>query len=150
MRAYLISLAAVALMLLAPSAHAQSVDPLCHSDTIAPVVVTMSDGRTIRGTLLCVSTEEVVLTQNGATVTARLSSVRKIQTRPDPVWDGALKGAAIPAILWAVFCRDNPGAMLQAAAAYGAIGLTLDGLQKNARTIYARERSASLTWRIRF
>ena len=145
--------------------YAQDVQGACHS--VSPtrrVEVAKTAGPSVRGTLLCISADEVVLAQNGHTVSTGLGDVRWIRTRPDPVWDGAVKGAVVPLVMWAVFCRDcDVAPMLRGVAGYALIGLAWDSLQRNTTTIYAAGRiepaktfstatgpSASIKWRIAF
>jgi hypothetical protein len=148
-----ISTIAVAAILMANVAAAQ--EPPCHS--ISPtdrVAVTMEDGTSVRGTLLCLSDQAVRLARDGQTIDTPLAGVRRIETRPDRVWDGAVKGAAIPLFLWAVFCHGCEGEgefFFKSAVTYSLIGLTWDALDTNRKTIYARpSRSASLAWHVRF
>jgi hypothetical protein len=138
-------------------APAGAQEKACHP--ISPtdrVTVTTTDGASISGTLLCLSDQAAaVLARDGQLLETPLAQIRRIQTRPDSVWDGALKGAAIPLILWTVFCHGCDGAaepLMRAAGAYGLVGLTWDYLQSNQKTIYSgsARRSPSLAWRVRF
>jgi hypothetical protein len=112
----------------------------------------MTDGGTVRGKLLCLTTDEALLVQDGHTAATPLAAVKRIETRADPVWDGAVKGGVIPLALWAAFCHacSDTGPLLRAVAAYAAIGLTWDSLQRNTKTIYVGRGSAALTWSVRF
>jgi hypothetical protein len=113
----------------------------------------MVSGESIRGTLLCLTDDAVRLVRDGRTAETALSEIRRIQTRADPVWDGAVKGAAFPLIMWAVFSHDSDsfGFMMQSAGGWALIGVTLDALQTNKKTIYSGgARSASFAWRVRF
>lgn len=137
----------------ATAARAQTRDEPCHPvSPTSRVVVRMHDGASISGTLLCLTRDDFVLAQNGSTATLPLAAVRRIDTRADPVWDGALKGAAIPLIAMAVFCMGECelGAAVRAAAGYGLIGLTIDALQSHRRTIYVGRPAPSIRWRISF
>jgi hypothetical protein len=133
-------------------AQEKSCHPVSPTDR---VVVTMTEGTKVVGTLLCLNDEAAaVLARDGQIATTPLSRIRTIRTRPDPVWDGALKGAVVPLIFWVVFCHGCEGAtgpVLKAAGTYGLMGLTWDALQTNQKTIYAGSgRSASIAWRVRF
>ena len=143
----------VSLTVLATSARAQEAATPCRpvSPTLR-VTVAMQDGLSLRGTLLCLTDEDFVLAIDGRTTTAPLARVMRIDSRRDPVWDGAVKGAAIPLILFAVFCNSECDAkpVLKAAAGYGLIGLTLDALQTNSKTIYSGRPRAAVGWRLRF
>jgi hypothetical protein len=144
------------LITICSSAAADAQEKSCHP--VSPtdrVMVTMSDGARLVGTLLCLGDEAAaVLARDGQIATTPLSRIQTIRTQPDPVWDGALKGAIVPLIFWAVFCHDCDGAagpFLKAAGTYGLMGLTWDALQTNQKTIYAGSgRSASIAWHVRF
>jgi hypothetical protein len=136
----------------AATAGAQESTP-CHP--VSPterVVVTTSAGKTIRGTLLCLTESELLLTGDGQTTRTSLDTVRRIVTTPDPVWDGAAKGAVIPLVIWAVFCHGcEPEYFLRSALAYSLIGVSLDALDSNRKTLYrGSDRTASVAWRFRF
>jgi hypothetical protein len=98
--------------------------------------------------------QDVLLVRDGQVTRTPLDSVGRIVTPPDPVWDGAAKGAAIPLILYAVFCHGCEGGgefILRSTLAYSAIGLAIDALDTNRKTLYKGSgRSASVTWRIGF
>lgn len=133
-----------------PAAHAQQAP--CHP--ISPtdrVVVTTADNTKVRGTVICLTDQSVMLLRDGMTTETLLREIRRIDTRPDPVWDGALKGAVIPLIMWAVFCHDcDADLWLKNVAAYSMIGLAWDAAQRNTRTIYAGRPVASIAFPIRF
>ena len=137
----------------AATAGAQETPAPCHP--VSPterVVVTTNTGSTIRGTLLCLTESELLLTGDGQTTRTSLDTVRRIVTTPDPVWDGAVKGAVIPLVFWAVFCHGcEPEYFLRSALAYSLIGVSLDALDSNRKTLYrGSDRSASVAWRFRF
>ena len=141
----------VALAFFLPSsAHAQQAS--CHP--ISPtdrVVVTTEDGAKVRGTVICLADQSLVLLRDGVTTETPLSQIRRIDTRPDPVWDGAVKGAIVPLVLWAVFCNDCDSELwLKNIAAYSMIGVAWDAAQRNTRTIYAGRPVAAVGWRVRF
>lgn len=146
--------------------RAQDLDT-CHA--VSPterVVVTTDTGSRLRGTLLCMNDKEIVLAGGVGTAHYALDSVRRIATRADSPWDGAARGAAVPLILFAVFCRGEcpAEAVGRTVLAYGLVGLTLDALRTERRTIYAagstamrpasagqgRLPGATLSWRVRF
>jgi hypothetical protein len=134
-------------------AQAQPAREKCHP--ISPterVVVTAADGRTLRGSLLCLGERDLLLAADGVVTRHPLSDVRRVVTRADPVWDGAAKGAAIPLVVWAVLCRQcDSGTLLRATATYGLIGLAFDAIDSNRRTVYAgRPAAPTLAWRVRF
>lgn len=133
-------------------ASAQDAGAPCHSvSPTARVIITTTDGGTRRGTLLCLAADEAWLLRDGETTATPLADVQRIETRADPVWDGAVKAGVIPLILWAVFCPQcDAGVMLRGVAGYAAIGLTWDSLQRNTETIYVGRGSAAVGWRVRF
>jgi hypothetical protein len=142
-------------VLLLPATPALAQDPPVACRPVSPtprVVITMTDGGTMRGTLPCLTADEALLVQDGRTAATPLAAVTRIETRADPVWDGAVKGGVIPLALWAAFCHDcgDTGPLLRAVAAYAAIGLTWDSLQRNTKTIYVGRGSAAFTWSVRF
>lgn len=147
-----IVLAAAAVLIVAVPAQAQQAP--CHP--VSPtdrVIVTTANGESLRGTLLCLTDDAVRLARDGRTTETPLSEIRRIDTQADPAWDGAVKGAAIPLIIWAIFSHDADSlpTFLRGAAAYAVIGGTWDALQTNRKTIYVGTgRSASFAWRMRF
>jgi hypothetical protein len=150
------NLIAILVALLASAAPVFAQEKRCHP--VSPtdrVVVSTTDGRQISGTLLCLGDDAAaVLARDGKLTDTPLAEITRIRTKPDPVWDGGVKGAAIPLILWAVFCHGCEGAaspVLKSAAAYGLIGLAWDALETHQRTIYRGPRGApSMAWRLRF
>ena len=138
------------------TANAASAQDLtgCHSASpTVHVVLKPVIGPSIRGTLLCISSDEVVMARDGTIVRTPLDTVRRIHTPADRVWDGALVGAAIPLILAAILCDGycDAGSVLKVAGTYGLIGLTVDAIDSHQKTIYARSRPrASIAWRVRF
>jgi hypothetical protein len=116
------------------------------------VVVDTSGGQTVRGTLMCLSENGAWLMQDGRLSQIPLDGIRRIQTTADPVWDGAVKGAVIPLIIWAVLCHDcSAEPMLRSSLAYGLIGLVVDGLDSNRKTLYrGGGRSVSVGWTFSF
>lgn len=133
-------------------AQEQSCHPISPTDR---VIVTLAGGAKIHGTLLCLTdAAAAVLARDGNISETPLSRITRIQTQPDAIWDGAVKGASIPLIFWAILCHGchaPAGPMLRIAATYGLIGLTWDALQTNQKTIYSGRVSApTLAWRLRF
>jgi hypothetical protein len=145
---------AIAAVLFVAAAPAQAQQASCHP--VSPtnrVVVKTADGASIQGTLLCLTDDAVRLLVDGQATETPLAQIKRIETSADPVWDGAVKGAAIPLVFWALFFHNSdslPG-FLRGAAGYGAIGAIFDSLQTNRKTVYAGTgRSASFAWRVRF
>ena len=152
-----VSMAALTVLLAAP-ASAQQAPPAaaqqmpCHP--ISPtdrVVVTTAEGAKLRGTVVCLTDQNLMLLRDGTTRETPLSEIRRIETRDDPFWDGAIKGAAVPLVLWAVFCHNCDSEIwLKNVVAYGLIGATWDAVQRNNRTIYTGRPVASVAWRLKF
>ena len=139
------------LLLIAAPAAAQDQPSPCQPITPVRVTVTTNDGPPIHGTLLCLTLSEVILASDGRMRTTALGTVRRIETPPDPSWDGAVKGAILPLVMWAVFCHDcDAGPMFRAVAAYAAIGGIWDSLDRNQARIYDRRPAAAIAWRVRF
>ena len=148
-----VSSLALLLMVFVTPAFAQDTEAPCHPvSPTGDVVVTTVTGRTIRGTLLCMTESDVLLTGNGQATRMPLDSVRRIVTPPDPVWDGAVKGAVVPLVLWAVFCRECASEpWLRSVLAYSVIGVSLDALDTNRKTLYrGQQRSVAVAWNLRF
>jgi hypothetical protein len=117
-----------------------------------PVVVELSAGTSFRGTLVCLSDDGAWVLDEGRMSKIPLDGIQRIRTAADPVWDGVVKGAAIPLIFWAVLCHEcSAEPMLKAALTYGLIGLTWDALDDHRRTLYqGGGRSLSVGWTVRF
>ena len=149
-----IVLAVAAVVAGSSDASAQAPAPACHP--FAPterVAVTMIDGRTIQGTLLCLSDQAARLLRDGQAVDTPLSRITRIRTQADPPWDGALKAAAIPLVMWAVFSHDTESLpwTLRSAAGWAVIGGTWDALQTNKKTIYrGGPGSMAIAWQVGF
>jgi hypothetical protein len=138
-------------LLIAAPAAAQDQSSPCQPITAVRVNVTTADGPAIQGTLLCLTASDVVLARDGQVTTTALSAVRRIETPPDPEWDGAVKGAILPLVMWAFICRHcEADAMLRMTAAYATIGAVWDSLDRNQKRIYDRRPGATLAWRVRF
>lgn len=139
---------------------AQTTGPRCAETPSGRVNVETTTQGTVTGTLFCLSATEVSLLREGQQIAIPLTEVRRIQKPADPVWDGALKGASVVVMMWAVacgFCGDAAEGMLRAGAGWAAVGGIIDALQTNRTTIYAAGRARqtagprpALAWRIRF
>src|SRR5258706_10462541 len=102
---------------LSTSAHAQStgteataptavsVNRCQRFDSPLDVVVTLRDGQSMRGTLMCLGDEVEVLTRGQLSRTP-LSEVKQIAEPRDPIWDGPVVGAAVGALIWALCGAD--------------------------------------------
>jgi hypothetical protein len=139
------------LFFIASPAAAQDAGSPCQTVSPVRVVVTTTAGPTLHGTLLCLTASNVVLASDGRMTTTALSVVRRIETPPDPAWDGAVKGAILPLVMWAIFChRCDAAPMFRAAAGYATIGAIWDSLDRNQKRIYDGRPAASVAWRVRF
>ena len=149
-----LAFAVAAVLLAASDAVAQAPAPACHPfSPTERVILTMTDGGRIQGTLLCLSDEAARLLRDGQAVDTPLSRITRIRTQADPAWDGALKAAAIPLVMWAIFSHDAESLpwTLKSAAGWAAIGGTWDALQTNKKTIYSGgPRAMSMAWRVGF
>ena len=73
----------------------------------------------------------------------------------DPVWDGAVKGAAVVLTMWGVSCgfcdagEGNPY-IWRAVGGYALLGATIDALQTHRKTIYIGKTAPSLNVRVSF
>jgi hypothetical protein len=113
----------------------------------------MADGTTRRGALLCLGTEEFTLAEQRSVSRWRLDEVERISKAPDPVWDGALKGASAGLVMLVLCGGDCPAEMiLRTTAGYALLGVTLDAIDTNRDTIYgpSRAKRASIGFRVRF
>jgi len=144
----------IVLLAVAPPAWAQGPAetpppcvPLSHVDK---VVVTTADGRILRGSLLCLSPDELMLAEKTSVDRFRLDEVWKIRKAADPVWDGALKGAAVGLLPLVFGCPAE--CVLRSTAAYGLLGLAIDAIDTNRDTIYGSPnlQHASAGFRLRF
>ena len=158
------SILVAVILFVSASANAQSVatpsttqvtaaaaNPCRPFDSPPDVVVTMRDGQSLRGTLLCLG-DEVELATQGQLSRTPMSMVKRIAEPRDPVWDGPVVGAALGGLIWAL-CRGNcdDGYMLRATVDYALVGLVMDAAMSNNKTIYkANLRSPALAFRFRF
>ena len=142
----------VTVLVSSASAYAQALAPASSCFPLATkgqVVVTRTDGSTLKDTVLCMSPHEVVLASAG---TLPLDSIRRIAKPRDSVIDGVLKGASAGLIALVLCAPDCGGAepILRITAAYAILGGVIDAAQGNDTTIYTRRAAPSLAWRIRF
>ncbi|HKE84281.1 MAG TPA: hypothetical protein VKB50_11015 [Vicinamibacterales bacterium] len=147
-----IVLLALTIIVSSASAYAQALDapsscwPL---GTKGQVVVTRSDGSSVKDTLLCMSRDSVVLASGG---TVPLDSVARIAKPRDGVIDGVLKGAGVGLLVLVLCAPDCGGAepVVRITLGYAILGGVIDAAQGNNPTIYKKGASPSLAWRIRF
>jgi len=148
--------AAVAILQLAVAAHAQTAAPpdQAHCYPVAParVDVRLKDGTTTRGMIVCLGPDEAVLTGEGRVTTFRMSDVTRIAKPADPIWDGALKGAAVGAALL-LFCAGDCSASvaLRAIGSYSLAGALIDFVDPHTDVLYQnRSRAMYVGYRWKF
>jgi len=124
--------------------------PCVPSSHIDKVVVTMADGKTLRGSLLCLGVDGLMLAEKTAVNRFRLDEVWKVRKAADPLWDGALKGAAFGLLPLIFGCPAE--CVLRSTAAYGLLGLAIDSIDTNRDTIYGSSGlpHGSAGFRVRF
>ena len=118
-----------------------------------PADITLDDGRRLRAAIQCLGADAVAVDRDGAVTRLPLSAIRRITTPADPLWDGAVKGAAIPLVLFLIVCHDCHwgGYMTRSVAAYAALGVAFDAMNTNRRTLYDRAlHGPTLTATVRF
>ena len=144
-----ISLLAIGSPALAQSST-KAPSPCLPSSHIDKVVLTMADGTTRHGSLLCLGVDELIVAGAGAVDRFRLDEVWKVRKAVDPVWDGALKGAAFGLMPLLFGCPAE--CVLRNTAAYGLLGLAIDAIDTNRDTIYRSGdvKKASVGFRVRF
>ena len=135
-----------------PATDSEAVGECLSVSPTGQVVVATSSGQTIRGTLMCLSETGAWLLADGRQSKIPLDEVRRIRTTADPVWDGAVKGAVIPLIFWAVLCHEcSAEPMLRSSLTWGLIGLVSDALDSHRKTLYqGGGRSVSVRWGFSF
>ncbi|HET9363050.1 MAG TPA: hypothetical protein VFO58_25045, partial [Vicinamibacterales bacterium] len=121
------------------------------------VVVHHDDAGRVRGRVVEVVPQGLVLIAANQRLTLSVAGVQRIDTRRDSVWNGAVIGALIGGTWCAFVCGqglDGPGeaalAALFAAGVWGAAGAGIDALRHNQRTLYQRQPSASVAFRLKF
>lgn len=119
-------------------------------DTPPLVVMTMVDGRRLRGTLTCLGNEAELVTQGKLSRTP-LADVAKIAEPRDAIWEGPVIGAGLGALAWAL-CNGNcdNGYMARATLYYALLGLVVDAATSSNKTIYTGSRAPALSFRVRF
>ena len=126
---------------LAPQSASHKVRPCDSAGTVGKVVVQKYDGTTRRGTLVCLSLDEVVLAAPGARWVEPMNGVRRIVKPADPIWDGGLKGLALGVFIMLACGGECPAAeMLRATAIYVAIGTVIDASDTHREVLYGNAR----------
>jgi hypothetical protein len=135
------------------------------------VVVTMTDGKTLKGVLVCIDEDVVHLVEGARFRRVLTRDVRRIVKPRDRLWNGVLFGALTGAYLASSSygeakyggAEEGPY-ILNGMAVCAAIGAAIDALHGSSLTIYAaparssshispatlRGRALGLGWRIRF
>ena len=148
-------LAIVVLVLGCPAvARAQSCAPggvLMAGMASGAVAVTMKAGDRLKGTLICVDDDVVVLGDGARIRRLPLGDVRRIVKPRDAIWNGLAIGAAI-GLLGGVMtygeAKYAPGGrdetyVLAPMAVYALIGAGIDALHGSSWTIYSAEPDAA-------
>ena len=146
----ILSLLAIVSPAWAQSTPDEPPSPCVPSSHIDKVVVTMAD-RTIRkGSLLCIGVDELMLAGEAGVNRFHLDEVWKVRKAADPIWDGALKGAAFGLVPLIFGCPAE--CVLRNAAAYGLLGLAIDAIDTNTDSLYrsSDRQRASAGFRLRF
>ena len=136
---------AVAAILLASSAAAQESAPR----GVARVFVLLADGgEEIAGHLLDLGPGGATLLVDGVRRDVPIASVLRVQTRGDSLWNGALIGAAVGAVTFALVATEYGGEAvafgLVTTATWASIGASLDALLPGRTTIYRKSPGDSL------
>jgi hypothetical protein len=154
------ALALIGVLLAGVPAFAQSTPPPAPplecwpSNHIDRVVVEMTDGTTLRGSLLCLGPADFTLATKDAIAHHPLTEVWRIRGAADPAWDGFLKGALIALVPLAVCAVDHgcPRAdfILSEVLGYGMAGLVIDAVTPTTETIYqpSTGRRAAIGFRV--
>src|SRR5688500_9810428 len=115
-------------MVVAGPAAAQDSAGRCAPAPGGQVEVETAGQGTLVGTLHWLGETEVSILRQGERMAVPLSQVIRIRKPADPMWDGALKGAAVVLTIWGVscgFCGAGESAPWRAVAGWAVIGATL-------------------------
>jgi hypothetical protein len=133
---------AVLIVALLAAAPAQALAQAASAPAQKDVFIRSTDGIEVRAQLLDLGPSTLSLFVDGARRDIPFSSVERIQTRGDSVWNGAAIGAAIGAGLWGMAAANHGGefvpVMVGAAIGYGLIGAGVDAMIPGRTTIYAK------------
>ena len=141
---FAIAIAAV-VVLVASAAAAQEAPPR----GVAKVFVQTTDaGEELRGHLLDLGPTGVTLLVDGVRRTMPIESVLKVQSRGDKVWDGALIGAAIGAVAFALVASEYGNAAIPGGlfvtGVWASFGAGVDALIPGRTTLYQKAPRDSL------
>jgi hypothetical protein len=119
------------------------------------VVVVDQAGDVVRGRLISLSSDGLVLLVDGSRRQLPLARVTRVSRRGDSVMNGFIIGAVIGAVMGALSPADGVDtggkrAVLIAASTglYALVGAGIDGLHSGQTTIYASSPSATMSRRI--
>jgi len=146
----ILSLLAIASPAWAQSSPEAAPSPCVPSSHVDKVVVTLADRTTRRGSLLCIGADELMLAGEAGVNRFHLDEVWKVRKAADPLWDGALKGAAVGLLPLIFGCPAE--CVLRSTAAYGLLGLAIDAIDTHTDALYrsAHPQRASAGIRVRF
>ena len=136
---------AVAAVLIAGAAAAQESPPR----GVARVFVQLADsGEEITGHLLDLSPAGATLLVDGMRREVPIASVLRVQTRGDSLWNGALIGAAVGAVTFALVAAEYGDEAvaggLASMAGWASIGALVDAVIPGRTTIYRKTAGDSL------
>lgn len=136
---------AVAVVLMAGGAAAQESPPR----GVARVFVQLADGGgEITGHLLDLSPAGATLLVDGVRREVPIASVLRVQTRGDSLWNGALIGAAVGVVAFALVASEYGDEAvvggLVGTALWASIGASVDALIPGRTTIYRKTPGDSL------
>ena len=115
------------------------------------LTVTTESGMKIKGKLIEVSPDQIVLNSNGAPQQIPASRILKVQRKHNGVLLGALIGAGVgilPAVAISSYTNNEGGSSAWAAMPIGvgaAMGVGIDALLSKNRTVYQRNASQRVT-----
>ena len=137
-------------------AQAQAVAPTdaerCIAVSPSRVAIELKDGTRAKGTLLCLGEAEAAIIANGTVTRYPTPDVRRIVKPADPVYDGALKGAAFGAVIL-LFCGGDCEAsyVLRSMAGYAIVGIAIDSFDTHSDVLYqSRSERPAIGWRVKF
>lgn len=157
MRALLLLVAMVLVTLPAGAQQVHTLIPGClNSGSSGSVVVRMERGDDIRGTLLCVTDEDVTILRDGERLLLPLTEILQVERprRGDPIWDVPLASVALVTPAWLVTggpWRDGRHLLRVTLATVAAATFVDIWHTDSARVVVTgTRRRASMQWTFRF